>query len=90
MTTTTANEIKVNIAPYGADKLLFAWATDKEATFGFFDPNGKSLSTPETLPVKFGPLDDFKDFPNVDVGWAYAWTDLTRLKILRIAYCKEG
>jgi len=35
-------------------------------------------------------LDDFKVFPNVDVGWAYAWTDLPRLKILRIAYCKEG
>ena len=88
VTQTTANEIKASLAPYGKSQLLLAWATDKDTTFGLLDRDLNPIGQTEALPVKFGPLDDFKSFPNGDVVWGYAWTDLTRLKILRLAYCQ--
>jgi hypothetical protein len=30
---------------------------------------------------------DFASYPNGDVGWAFAWTDMATIKIMRVLRC---
>ena len=53
-------------------------------TFQFVDLDGNPLGTHEMVDVHAGPVNDFKTFPNGDIGWAYAWDNMTQLKIVRI------
>ncbi|MBN2360280.1 MAG: hypothetical protein JXR83_12580 [Deltaproteobacteria bacterium] len=40
-----------------------------------------------TISQSFGAADDFATFDNGDAGWAYAWGDMTKLKIVRVPRC---
>ena len=53
-------------------------------TFQFVDLDGNPQGPPEMVDVHAGPVNDFKIYPNGDIGWAYAWDDITQLKIVRI------
>ncbi len=82
---TTANEINPKIIPYGSGRLLVSWETEGSTrTFSLVDIDGNFKTQAEQINVKAGPVDDFRSFPNGDVGWAYAWDSMNSLKVMRI------
>jgi hypothetical protein len=82
---TTANEINPKIIPYGSGRLLVSWETEGSTrTFSLVDIDGNFKTQAEQINVKAGPVDDFRSFPNGDVGWAYAWDNMNSLKVMRI------
>ncbi len=80
------NEINPKVVPVADDKLLVSWETSDGGmrTFQFVDLDGNPLGAPEMVDVHAGPVNDFKIYPNGDIGWAYAWDDMNHLKIVRI------
>ena len=38
--------------------------------------------------ARAGGREDFAAYPNGDVGWAFAWDDLSILQIMRVARCE--
>ena len=78
---------RVNTAAFGTD-LLMAWivndqATKKDSTYiAVMDTTGKILLGPDNIDESFSYGDDFMNFPNGDVGWAYARND--KMRVVRV------
>ncbi len=84
--TPNQNEINPKVVAYSSDRLLVSWETTGGGmrTFQFVDLDGNPQGPPEMVDVHAGPVNDFITYPNGDIGWAYAWDDMTQLKIVRI------
>jgi len=66
--------------------LLVSWERGGSRVFSHVDIDGNHLGQEEIVNVKAGPIDDFKLYENLDIGWAFAWGDMNKLKIMRIRY----
>jgi hypothetical protein len=95
LTSTPVMDGNPKLVAYGPDGMLAAWASPDDANLGqlihtaqLLDASGQPVGGPETLPVPMGALDDLRTLPSGDVFWAYSWDDLTKLKIVRMAYCQ--
>ena len=84
--TTGQNEINPKIVPYAPGTFLVSWESSGGGMriFQLIDLDGTPLTPPEPVDVYAGPVNDFKLFPNGDIGWAYAWDSMSELKIVRI------
>lgn len=69
------------------DQLLLGWKEGGDHVLAVVDEAGTFLEGPVTVPVRFAALDDFVTFSNGDAGWAYAWDDLSLLKVVRVIPC---
>ena len=87
MDTAAVDESKAHLARYG-DDLLAAWDSGGTTTIAVVNGEGTALEGPLASSAQFGARDDFINWPNGDVGWAYAWGDTTQLQIVRIAHCE--
>ena len=84
LTNTQGNEINPKVIAYDQDHLLASWEADGMREFVLLNLDGQSVGPRERIAVMAGPVDDFQTFPNGEIGWAYAWGDLNKLKIMRI------
>ena len=84
--TADQNEINPKIVPFDSGEILVSWEVSggDSRTFRFFDADGNALADAESLNVHAGPVNDMKVFPNGDIGWAWAWGSMDRLKVVRI------
>ncbi|MBN1608900.1 MAG: hypothetical protein JW940_19895 [Polyangiaceae bacterium] len=76
-----------HLAAYG-DGLLAGWGPDTSLTIAELDTNGSVTEGPVAITAQAGGLDDWATYPNGDVGWAYAWGDLSSLQIIRVMRCE--
>jgi hypothetical protein len=86
LTNTGDDETNPKIIPYGSESLLVSWERGGSRVFSHVDIDGNQLGPEEVVNVKAGPIDDFKLYENLDIGWAFAWGDMNKLKIMRIRY----
>ncbi len=85
--TPSVNELNVHLALYGPDLLVF-WHEGSRHLMARMDRTGTLLEQPVEIQAEAGQPNDMINFSNGDVGWAYAWGDRTRLKIVRVRYCE--
>jgi hypothetical protein len=85
--TPSVAEKYAHLAAYG-DRLLAGWSTATEITLATVDSAGTVLEGPALTTAQAGGQDDFATYPNGDVGWAYAWGDLTYLQVVRVVRCQ--
>lgn len=75
------------LAQYG-DALLAGWATTAgQLSIATVSTSGAITEGPVAVSARVGALDDFATYPNGDVGWAYAWSDLSKLQVTRVTRC---
>ena len=75
------------LAKYG-DALLAGWATTAgQLTLATVDTAGTILEGPAAVTARIGALDDLVTYPNGDVGWAFAWSNLAQLQVMRVPRC---
>jgi hypothetical protein len=86
LTDTVVDETNPKIIPYGPESLLVSWERGGSRVFIPVDIEGNQLGQEEVINVKAGPIDDFKLYENLDIGWAFAWGDMNKLKIMRIRH----
>jgi hypothetical protein len=85
--TASTQERASHLARHGAN-LLVAWLDGADHKAAVVDPSGTVLLGPEVLAAQVAERDDFINFANGDVGWAYAWGTMSELKIVRLTYCQ--
>jgi hypothetical protein len=85
--TAGANETSAHLAPYGSG-LLAGWSRGGVNVLAALDASGAIVEGPADASVQWAERDDFTDLADGDVGWAWAWGDMTRLKIVRVARCE--
>ena len=85
--TPSVDEEYSHLAAYG-ENLLAAWSTGTELTLAVVDTAGSVLEGPVVIGAQAGGFDDFAAYPSGDVGWAYAWGDLSNLQVMRVARCE--
>jgi hypothetical protein len=85
--TDSVSERSPRLARLG-DRLLLGWVEGSTRKIAVIDTSGTIIEPAITLSQSFGAGDDFVTFDNGDVGWAHAWTDLTRLKVVRVQQCQ--
>jgi hypothetical protein len=78
-------ESSAHLAGYGAN-LLAAWMSGGTATFAVVSTTGAIIEGPAALDTSFAVRDDFVNWPNGDVGWAYG--SGSELRIVRLARCE--
>ena len=87
LTDTSVDEEYSHLAAYG-DNLLAAWSTGTELTLAVVNTTGAVLEGPVVVSAQAGGFDDFATYPSGDVGWAYAWGDLSNLQVMRLTRCE--
>jgi hypothetical protein len=81
------DELYCHLAAYG-DGLLAGWGTTTELSLATLDTTGTVVEGPVAVSAQAGGLDDFVTYPNGDVGWAYAWGELSSFQVVRVARCE--
>ena len=84
--TDAIDESSPHLASYGAN-FLAAWSSAGSSMMAVVDQNGQTVEGPITIDAQFAERDDFINFANGDVGWAYSWGNSSELKIVRVRYC---
>jgi hypothetical protein len=87
--TSDVDESAPHLARYG-EGFLAGWTADGEHHIALVDLAGEITEGPVVIEAKVAAMDDMVTFPNGDVVWAYAWDDLSELKVMRVAWCDEG
>ncbi len=85
--TPNVDEEYSHLAAYGSN-LLAAWSTGTELALAVVDTAGSVLEGPVVVGAQAGGPDDFATYPGGDVGWAFAWGNLSNLQIMRVARCE--
>ncbi len=85
--TPSVDERNVHLVLYGTNLLVF-WHEGTAHLMVQMDRTGTLLGPPVEITAEAGQCNDMTNFANQDAGWAYAWDDRTRLKIVRVAYCE--
>jgi hypothetical protein len=81
------DEASPQLAAYGAD-FLAAWDANGSPLLAIVDSDGTYEAGPISTTAQFADRDDFVNFANGDVGWAFSWGSSTELKIVRVVYCE--
>jgi len=85
--TPSVAEKYAHLAAYG-DRLLAAWSDSTGAlTLATVDTSGNVVEGPAAVTARAGGQDDFATYPNGDVGWAFAWSNLSQLQVIRVTRC---
>ena len=85
--TPTVQEKYAHLAAYGS-RLLAGWSDAAQAlTLATVDTVGNVVEGPVPVTVQAGGQDDFATYPNGDVGWSFAWGDLSKLQVIRVVQC---
>jgi hypothetical protein len=85
--TAGVEESAPHLARYG-DALLAGWTAGESHLIARVDQGGKLIGDPVAIDARIADRDDFVPMPGGDVAWAYAWDDLTRLRVVRITWCE--
>ncbi len=85
--TVSAEESAPHLAAYGPDYLA-GWMAGGRLMIAETDAAEGMIREPEAIEAQIGAHDDFATLPGGDVGWAFAWGDLTELKIVRVRWCE--
>ncbi len=87
--TNTANltEDAPHLARYGQDEFLASWMVNTNHLIATVDEEGTLLDGPAVIDARIGARDDFQTMPDGDVAWAWAWDDLSELKVVRVDAC---
>jgi hypothetical protein len=84
--TASIQETGAKLARYGSD-LLAAWIAGQSYVAAVVSTSGAVLDGPVALPVgRWNDHDDFINFANGDVGWA--WAEGTALSVARLRLCR--
>lgn len=86
--TPEVDESSAHLARYGRGFLAGWVSASDRSTLVVLDAGYRRVEGPVSIPVAFGERDDWMNFANGDAGWAYAWEDMAKLKIVRVAYCE--
>jgi hypothetical protein len=85
--TAGTDESASQVARYG-DDLFVTWRAGSDRLAAVVSTSGSMLMGPESIPAEAGLATDLIQFSSGDVGWAYAWQDLSELKIVRVRLCQ--
>jgi hypothetical protein len=86
--TPEVDESSAHLARYGRGFLAGWVSSDSRSTLAVLDAGYRIVEGPVSIQAAFGERDDWMNFANGDAGWAYAWDDMSKLKIVRVAYCE--
>ncbi|MBK6768446.1 MAG: hypothetical protein IPG72_05335 [Ardenticatenales bacterium] len=80
------DEVAPHMANYG-EHLLVGWNEGDQLKLSVFSTRAEPREAPVSVPAAVGAHDDFENYPNGDVGWAYASDDGTQLRLARVQLC---
>lgn len=84
--TPSVDEVAPHLANYG-DHLLVGWNEGDQLKLSVFTTRAEPREAPVTVNAAVGAHDDFENFPNGDVGWAYATDDGKQLRLAHVQAC---
>lgn len=84
--TPSVDEVAPHLANYG-DHLLVGWNEGDALKLSVFTTRAEPREASVTVNAAVGARDDFENYPNGDVGWAYASDDGTQLKLAHVQAC---
>lgn len=87
LTSGSVEESAPHLAAYGADYLA-GWMAGGRLNIAEADGAEGIIRDAQAVDAQIGAHDDFVALPGGDVGWAFAWGDLTELKIVRVRWCE--
>lgn len=80
------DEVGPHMANYG-DHLLVGWNEGDQLKLSVFSTRAEPREAPVAVEAAVGARDDFENYPNGDVGWAYASGDGSQLRLARVQLC---
>jgi len=80
------DESAAHLARYGSG-FLAGWVAGTQTRIARLDAGGRLAEPSVVVDARFAARDDWVNFANGDVGWAYAWGDMTELKVVRVKHC---
>jgi len=85
--TSGTDETGAHLARYG-ENFLAGWIEGAAHVLTVVSASGGAVEGPVPIDAQFAEKDDFITWPGGDVGWAYAWGDMTQLRIVRVSLCE--
>jgi hypothetical protein len=85
--TAGTDETGAHLARYG-ENFLAGWYDGASPTLAVVSESGGMVEGPVSIDAQFAEKDDFIAWPGGDAGWAYAWGDMTQLRIVRVSRCE--
>jgi hypothetical protein len=86
--TSAIDESAPHLARFGRN-LLAGWTADGSHTLAHVELDGSFVEGPTAVDARIWDMDDMVAAPNGDVVWAFAWDDLSELKVVRVSWCDE-